>query len=154
MGLKLAGIMLVAMLAMGGVGYWYYNDTQEKIATLHENNAKLESAVAISEETISTLRADYAKANEELQKVNQEFANIRSQNNVLSKKLAKHDLAVLGAGKPGLVTKIINNASDKAGRCFEILSGAELTQKEKEAKNGKAFNSECPWLWPGNTVAE
>ena len=44
MGLKLAGIMLVAMLAMGGVGYWYYNDTQEKIATLHENNAKLESA--------------------------------------------------------------------------------------------------------------
>ena len=92
--------------------------------------------------------------NEELQKVNQEFANIRSQNNVLSKKLAKHDLAVLGAGKPGLVEKIINNASDKAGRCFEILSGAKLTQKEKEAKNGKAFNSECPWLWPGNTVTK
>ena len=154
MGLKLAGIMLIVMCAMGGIGYWYYSDTQEKLATLHENNAKLETAVAISEDTISTLRADYAKANEELQKVNQEFANIRSQNNVLSKKLAKHDLAVLGAGKPGLVEKIINNASDKAGRCFEILSGAKLTQKEKEAKNGKAFNSECPWLWPGNTATK
>ena len=85
------------------------------------------------------MRADYAQANEELQKVTQEFANIRSLNNVLSKKLAKHDSVPPGAGKSGLVTKIINNASDKAGRCFEIPSGAELTQKEKEAKNGKAF---------------
>lgn len=154
MGLKLAGIMLIVMCAMGGLGYWYYNDTQEKLATLHENNAKLETAVAISEETVSTLRADFARASEELQKVNNEFRDIRAQNNVLSKKLAKHDLSELGSKKPGLVGKIINNASDKAGRCFEILSGAKLTEKEIGAKNGKAFNSECPWLWPGNTVTK
>lgn len=154
MGLKLAGIMLIVMCAMGGLGYWYYNDTQEKLATLHENNAKLETAVAISEETVSTLRADFAKANEELQKVNNEFRDIRAQNNVLSKKLAKHDLSELGSKKPGLVGRIINNASQKAGRCFEILSGAELTEKEIGAKNGKAFNSECPWLWSGNTVTK
>lgn len=142
------------MCAMGGLGYWYYNDTQEKLATLHENNAKLETAVAISEETVSTLRADFARASEELQKVNNEFRDIRAQNNVLSKKLAKHDLSELGSKKPRLVGKIINNASDKAGRCFEILSGAKLTEKEIGAKNGKAFNSECPWLWPGNTVTK
>ena len=146
--------MLIVMCAMGGLGYWYYNDTQEKLATLHENNAKLETAVAISEETVSTLRADFARASEELQKVNNEFRDIRAQNNVLSKKLAKHDLSELGSKKPGLVGKIINNASDKAGRCFEILSGAKLTEKEIGAKNGKAFNSECPWLWPGNTVTK
>lgn len=146
--------MLIVMCAMGGLGYWYYNDTQEKLATLHENNAKLETAVAISEETVSTLRADFAKANEELQKVNNEFRDIRAQNNVLSKKLAKHDLSELGSKKPGLVGRIINNASQKAGRCFEILSGAELTEKEIGAKNGKAFNSECPWLWSGNTVTK
>ena len=154
MGLKLAGIMLIVMCAMGGLGYWYYNDTQEKLATLHENNAKLETAVAISEETVSTLRADFAKASEELQKVNNEFRDIRAQNNVLSKKLAKHDLSELGSKKPGLVGKRRNNASEKAGRCFEILSGAILTEKEIGAKNGKAFNSECPWLWPGNTVTK
>ena len=154
MGLKLAGVMLVVMLAMGGVGYWYYNDTQEKLATLHENNAKLESAVAISEDTISTLRADYAKANEELKKVNEKFANIRAQNNVLSKKLAKHDLSAIAAARPDSVERIINGASAKAGRCFEILSGAELTEKEKGAKNGKAFNSECPWLWPNHATSK
>jgi hypothetical protein len=149
MGMKLAGIMFILMLAMGGAGYWYYNDTQERIAILNENNAKLETAVAISEETISTLQENFARANEELNRVNQEFAAIRAQNNVLADKLARHDLAVLGAGKPGLVERLINRGTVNAGRCFELLSGAELTDAEKEATSGEEFNRECPWLWTG-----
>ena len=47
MGLKLAGVMMILMLAMGGLGYWYYNDSQEKMRILHENNAKLETAAKI-----------------------------------------------------------------------------------------------------------
>jgi DNA repair exonuclease SbcCD ATPase subunit len=152
MGMKLAGIMLIIMLAMSGMFYWYYNDTQERIAILNENNAKLETAVAISEEAVSTLQANIAQANAELNRVNTEFAAIRAQNNVLADKLAKHDLAVLGAGKPGLVERLIDRGSANAGRCFEILSGAPLTDKEKEATDGKSFNNECPWLWPGNSA--
>lgn len=139
--------MFIAMTMMAGVGYWYYNDTQERIAILNENNAKLETAVATSEATIDALQADYAamqKTNEEL---NNQFANIRRQNQVLADKLSRHDLGVLGASKPGLVERVINGASDKAGRCFELLSGAELTEKEQNAKNANAFNSECPWLY-------
>ena len=151
MGMKLAGAMAVMMLVLCGVFYWYYNDTQERIAILNENNAKLETAVAISEEAVSTLQADFAKANAELSRVNQEFAAIRAQNNVLADKLAKHDLAVLGAGKPGLVERLVNRGTVNAGRCFELLAGAELTDKEKEATSGEAFNKECPWLWPGTS---
>ena len=66
---------------------------------------------------------------------------------ILSKKLGKHDLGNLGSKKPSLVERIINNASAKVGRCFELESGAKLTEKEKNAKTGKAFNSECPWLF-------
>lgn len=152
MGIKLAGLMFLLMLAMGGAFYWYYSDTQERMAILHENNAKLETAVAISEETISTLQADFRKANEELNRVNQEFAAIRAQNRVLADKLAKHDLGVLGAGKPGLVERLIDRGSANASRCFEILSGAPLTDKEKEATDGKSFNPECSWLWPGSNT--
>jgi len=149
MGIKLAGVMFIIMLAMGGMGYWYYNDTQERIAILNENNAKLNIAVQTSEAAVASLQADFKKASEELNRVNTEFVAIRAQNQVLADKLAKHDLAVLGSNKPKLVEKVINNATDKAGRCFEILSGSPLTKIEKEAKDGKAFNSECPWLWPG-----
>jgi len=34
MGAKLALVMFVLMCAMGGGAYWYYNDTQERIAIL------------------------------------------------------------------------------------------------------------------------
>lgn len=149
MGMKLAGIMFLAMLAMAGLGYWYYNDSQARMAILQENNAKLNTAVQISEQAVASLQADIQRANEQLKVVNQEFAAIRAQNNVLADKLAKHDLAVLGSGKPGLVEKLVNRGTANAGRCFELLSGAPLTDKEKEAKDGKSFNNECPWLWPG-----
>ena len=147
--MKIAAATTLMMLMLCGAFWVYYQDTQERIAILNENNAKLETAVAINEETIGALQADFAKANQELNRVNTEFAAIRAQNNVLADKLAKHDLAVLGAGKPGLVEKLINRGTVNAGRCFELLAGAELTDKEKEATSGEAFNKECPWLWSG-----
>jgi cell division protein FtsB len=147
MGFKLAGILMIVMAVMVAGGYWYYNDTQERIAILTENNAKLQTAVATNEETINSLQADYAKIQETNSELNDKFANIRKQNSVLSDKLSKHDLGVLGANKPGLVERVINGASAKAGRCFELISGAELTEKETNAKSAKSFNSECPWLY-------
>ena len=152
MGMKLAGAMALMMLVLCGAFWWYYNDSQERMAILNANNAKLETAVAISEEAVSTLQADFRKANEELNRVNTEFAAIREQNRVLSDKLARHDLAVLGAGKPGLVERLVDRGSANAGRCFEILSGAPLTNNEMEATDGKSFNPECPWLWPGSNT--
>ena len=45
MGLKLALIMLIVIGVMSSGFYWYYQDSQAKIAILHENNAKLETAI-------------------------------------------------------------------------------------------------------------
>lgn len=145
--------MAFVMAGMGAAFAWYYNDTQNRMAVLHENNAKLETAVQTSEATIGALQTDFKRQQEEMQKINNEFSNIRRQNQVLEDKMAKHDLAILGAAKPELVKKIINNASAKAGRCFELLSGAPLTETEKNATSAKAFNSECPWLWPNTAAA-
>lgn len=145
--MKLAGVMALISFVIAGAFYWYYNDTQERMAILNENNAKLEIAVQTSEAAVEQLQVDFQRASEELNKVNKEFSDIRRQNRTLSDKLGRHDLGNLAENKPGLVERIITGASTKAGRCFELLSGAELTDKEKEAKNGKSFNSECPWLF-------
>jgi hypothetical protein len=147
MGIKLAAAMAFLMFAVGGIFYWYYTDTQERMAILNENNAKLEIAVQINEGAVKQLQVDHKKANEELGKVNNEFVDIRRQNQVLSEKLSEHDIGTLAERKPGLVEKIINTATAKANKCFELVSGAKLTNKEKEAKDGKTFNSECPWLF-------
>ena len=149
MGFKVAIVSFIIMAAMAGGMYWYYNDTQERMAILVANEANAKIAAQTAEQTNQKLLADIAKANQELTKLNKEFSDIRAQNRVLSKKLSEHDLGELGSKKPGPVERIINGASKKACRCFEILSGSPLTEKEIGAKNGKSFNSECPWLWPG-----
>lgn len=135
------------MLAMSGAFYWYYSDTQARMAILHENNAKLETAVAISEETVSTLQTEYARANQELDRVNQNLALARQENNNLRNKLSEHDLGFLAENKPGLIEPIVNRATDNANRCFELLTGAPLNDRERNAKDGSEFNFECPWLF-------
>ena len=142
--------LIAIIIAMGGVGYLYYQDTQAKMSVLVENNAKLEIAIQTSEEAMKSLQRDLEAANKTITAVNEEFNAIRQQNQVLSNKLSRHDIGMLAAAKPGLIEKTINKASSKAGRCFELLSGAELTEEEKNATSAKAFNSECPWLWTGS----
>jgi|TARA_R110000803_G_scaffold203537_1_gene269141 hypothetical protein len=149
MGLKLAGIMMIVMMAMGGIGYWYYTDTQKRMVILVANEAKATLAVQESEKAKKVMEENFKRVTQELKEVNDKFATIRASNNVLSQKLQRHDLGVLANKKPGLVQKIINRATVNANRCFEIESGAKLTEKEKNAKTGKAFNNECPWLWSG-----
>lgn len=147
LGLKAYLIMGAIMLTMVGGFYWYYKDSQARIAILVANNAKLELAVKTNEETIASLQQNFAAANAELTRVNESFAAVRAQNRELSDRLSEHDIAYLASKKPALVQRVINGASDKTGRCFELLSGAQLTDTERNATDGKSFNSECPWLF-------
>lgn len=138
------GVMLISTMGLFGL---YYQRAEAAKAVLIANNAQLEIAAKTNEEAIASLQENYARVNAELNRVNQEFAAIREQNRELSNRLAKHDLGILGSEKPALVERIINGASDKVGRCFELLSGAELTEAERNAENARSFNSECPWLY-------
>ena len=120
-------ILIVVVGLMGGVvygGWYYYKDTQSRIQTLTENNAKLETAKAIQDQTIDALIADrekFDKLNKELQ-VKLDKAN--DYKNTLIDKLRKHDLAKLSMKKPGMMEKRINNGTKKLFRSLESLTGA------------------------------
>ena len=118
--------MLIIVLGLvGGVvygGWYYYKDTQARIATLTENSAKLEVAAQTQKQTIDTLVADakkYEKLNSELQ-TKLESAN--DYKNTLLGKLRKHNLTRLSAQKPALIEKKINNASKRLLESFESLT--------------------------------
>jgi len=147
MGMKLAGVMFLIMCAMGGIGYWYYNDTQERMAILQENNAKLEIAVATNEQALESLQADYASAQNEIASLNDAYTAIRRQNQQLADKLQQIDLTAAAIANAEGIERAVNRGTENAGRCFELLSGAELTEKERTAQNDIAFNKECPWLY-------
>ena len=145
--MRLAGILLVVILVMGGVGYWYYNDTQARMAILQDNNAKLNIAVQTNEAALESLQADYASAQQEISGLNEAYASIRRQNQQLADKLQEIDLTAAAISNAEGIERAVNRGTENAGRCFELLSGAELTDKERNAENGIAFNKECPWLY-------
>lgn len=137
----------VALLITVGFFYWYYNSSQETIKTLNENNARLEIAVQTNEQTIQQLQRDYSLSQQIASETNRQLSEARIQNRQLVDRLARHDLGVLAEQRPGLVEPRINNATTNALRCFELLTGAPLTEQERNATNAREFNSECPWLF-------
>ena len=118
-------ILIVVLGLVGGVvygGWYYYKDTQARIATLTENSAKLEVAAQTQKQTIDTLVADakkYEKLNSELH-IKLESAN--DYKNTLLGKLRKHNLTKLSAQKPTLMERKINNASKRLLESFESLT--------------------------------
>jgi len=109
-------LFLIIMGVIGGVGYggyMYYKDTQERIAILTENNAKLEVAAQLQEETINTMIEDVqrnSKLNKELQK---ELQIAEGYGDQLRATLQKHNLTHLANKKPGLIEKRMQNATNR-----------------------------------------
>ena len=120
-------ILIVVLGLVGGVvygGYYYYKDTQARIATLTENSAKLEVAAQTQKQTIDTLVADAAKFQQLNKELNTKLEVANNYKNTLIDKLRKHNLAKLSLKKPGLVEKKINRGTKKLFESFEKLSGA------------------------------
>ena len=121
--------MLILVIGLiGGVGYgayYYYKDTQARIAVLTENSAKLEQATNTQKQTIDTLVEDAAKFQELNRELNTKLESANDYKNTLIDKLRKHNLAKLSLKKPGLVEKKINAGTKKLFESFEEISAIE-----------------------------
>ena len=121
-------ILILVLGLLGGVGYgayYYYTDTQARIAILTENSAKLEQAANTQKQTIDTLVSDAKKYGELNRELNTKLEAANDYKNTLIDKLRKHDLAKLSLKKPGLVEKTINRGTKKLFESFEEISAIE-----------------------------
>jgi len=117
--------LIVVLGLVGGVvygGFYYYKDTQARIAILTENSAKLEQATNTQKQTIDTLVEDAEKYRELNKDLNIKLEAANEYKNKLIGKLRKHDLAKLSMQKPGLVEKKINNGTKKLFESLEKLT--------------------------------
>lgn len=110
---------------MGGGAFYYYTDTQERLATLRDNNAKLQMVAETNQATIENLQADYKLAQENMEKLAERAREAEVYQDELAAKLRRHDLTRLTLQKPGLIEKRVNNATDKIFSQLEIDSGSE-----------------------------
>ena len=161
MGLKLVAIMFVIMSVVGGIGYWYYQDTQEKMAILNANNAKLEQATATQTAAIEKLETDIAaqaevqrKTEEQFKVAREQVTNLQDKFNKTSELLGKRDIGTLGQAKPGPIARIITTGTKNMNRCFEIISGQELTEKENNAQKKSQLNNMCPHIANPNRLQQ
>ena len=115
-------ILIVVLGLVGGVvygGFYYYKDTQARIATLTENSAKLEMAAKTQKNTIDTLVADAKKFQQLNSELNVKLVNATKYKNNLLSKLRKINLKKLSAEEPAVWEKKINNASKRLLESFE-----------------------------------
>ena len=109
-------LFLIIMGVLGAVGfggYLYYKDTQQRIAILTENNAKLEIAIQISEDSITLLQNDIAKNAELNRELQKELQLAEGYGDELRATLQKHNLTHLANKKPGLIEKRMQNATNR-----------------------------------------
>lgn len=143
MGMKLAGVMFIVTLLTATAFGWYYNDTQERMKILNENNARLETAVAISEETVNSLQSDFAAMVVENERLQTDFAAINDRNKALENRLSRHDIGAAAVSRTEATQRVLNNASNNVLRCLEIISGSPLLESELAATKPSEINPEC-----------
>ena len=119
------------------------SEVQNPTKLSEANNVKLEGAVGEQQAVITQLKEDFAKIqtiNKELEENNNKLKQSEAN---LQRKLSRHDIGVLAEARPSWVEEILNNATVNANRCIEIVTGAELTEKELAATKPSDINSEC-----------
>mgnify|MGYP003647346681 FL=1 len=146
-------LFLIIMGVIGAVGYggyMYYKDTQQRIATLTDNNAKLEVAVQISEDSVELLQDDIeknAELNRELQK---ELQVAEKYGDQLRNTLRKHNLTHLANKKPGLIERKMQNATNRLWNDLADITNPNGVQSDtrtkgsdgnKDSKNGSTDSS-------------
>ena len=113
--IKVYAIIIVIGL-LGGVAYgakYYYDTTQNTIAQLRENNAKLEVANEENQATIRQMDADNEVLNALTDQLSLDLQKAEKYGDELRHTLNKHDLTHLANKKPGMIEKRMQNATDK-----------------------------------------
>ena len=147
---KMFGSLKIAMVAIlitgiAGAGM-YVMKLRSDNAILKVNQIKLESAVADQKQLIENQKKDFEEILKSTQEMNKLIGALKKDLDDLDKRFNKknRDFGKLAIEKTKVIERIMNKGSVNAQRCIEIASGAELTEKEKNATKKSEINPECP----------
>ena len=108
-------VLLFVLVILGGIGYgayFIYNDTMQRMATLRDNNAKLEVAVKAKDATIKSLKENMEKQIKLTKDLNNKLSIAEENNKKISEILAKTDIVKNTINDPVKTEKRINEEVD------------------------------------------
>ena len=104
-------ILLFVLVILAGIGYgayFIYNDTMQRMATLRDNNAKLEVAIKAKDSTIKSLKENMEKQIKLTKDLNNKLSIAEENNKKISKILAETDIVKNSIADPKATEKRIN----------------------------------------------
>ena len=104
-------IMIIVVGLIGGVvygGYYYYKDTQQRLSTLQQNNAKLEVAVKSKDEALNFMTSNFEKQSKLNKELSGKLADAEKENSVIRDKLAEGNLITDSIADPKAMEQTIN----------------------------------------------
>lgn len=134
--LRLYFIVAAAIFGFLAAVYYYYTDTQAKLAEYAGAQAVLTETLTSQQALIDSLKSDIQSMNEIISTLNADFAESRQQVRDLESKFnqnsggGERDFGDIAAQRATLVEKLVNTATQEVLRCFELLSGSEATPEE------------------------
>lgn len=127
-------LLVILLGVLGGVGFgaWkYYSDTQQRIQTLAENNAKLETALETSEASINTLQAQAEQTAKLTVELTSALQRAEQYGDNLRKRLRQLDLNADALSNPKDLEGRMNGATAKLWR--EIMGETGNTSGSSSA---------------------
>ena len=118
-------IMVAVVIAVSGAvisARAYYKETQERIATLHKNNAKMEVVQQQNEVVLRCLTSEATRLNKLNFNLQENLDAAEDYKDELIVKLQKHNLTRLSYQKPGLIERKINNGTQSIFDSLESLT--------------------------------
>lgn len=121
-------IMIFVLAILSGIGYgayYIYNDTMTRMATLRDNNAKLEVAVKTKDATIEALQTNMKKQMELTNELNIKLTKAEQSNKKIAELLAKTDIVKNSLANPSEVEKRINEEVNKMFRSIDSVTATK-----------------------------
>ena len=118
-------IVLGLLAGVGYGGYMYYKDTQQRIMTLKENNAKLEVAEQMANETINTMIADREKLAELNKGLQKDLQTAEKYGDQLRNTLRKHNLTHTANKRPKYIERKMQIATNRLWDCLADITSSD-----------------------------
>ena len=136
-------VILIILSLLAGIGYgayYYYNDTQTRIATLRENNAKLETVnkqVTVEfeqyrnnvKEEIENFKEELKKQQELNNELNTNLKKVQDANKEIAKLLANTDIIKNSLANPKASEERINEQVDLFFGAINCVTGNDCVQQ-------------------------
>ena len=120
-------LTIAVVTLIGGVvygGFYVYQDKQKRIATLQQNNAKLEVVAKENEQVVRTMRVETARLNDLNRSLQGKLSRAEESREKLLTRLQEINLKKESMGNPVEIEKRINDGTDKMFDDLESITSA------------------------------